>query len=103
MDKRKFNGGNSTKSKGIDRRKNEYKTAIMEAVSLDDIKEVINKIKYQALRGNTQAQKLLLEYTAGKPTDNLKLTNDRQNNTPHSIELTTEEIRRINKVLEDEY
>ena len=37
MDKRKNNGGNSTKAKGADKRKNEYKDVVKSVVTVEKV------------------------------------------------------------------
>ena len=74
MDKRKNNGGNSTKSKGVDGRKNKYKEALELASTPDDVIAVIEKLKSIATtKGDVQAIKLFLEYYLGKPVVNLEI------------------------------
>jgi len=79
MDKRKNNGGNSTKAKGVDKRKNEYRNALQDAANVDDVKDVIKNVLEQAKEGDLSASKLFLEYYLGKPTQTID-----QNNT-HTI------------------
>lgn len=67
-DKRKQNGGHSTKSKGIDKRKNNFKDALSNACTLKDVERVILALKESAFDGEVQAMKLFLEYYLGKPT-----------------------------------
>lgn len=76
MDKRKNNGGNSTKAKGIDKRKNEYRKAISEAVSYDDVKALLSQAVKVALsedKDRLKAMQMVLEYTLGKPKESLDL------------------------------
>jgi hypothetical protein len=76
MDKRKQNGGHSTKSKGVDKRKNEYKKAIENAITLDDVERALKKciqIGISDDKDRMQALKLLLEYTVGKPKETVEL------------------------------
>jgi len=74
MDKRKNNGGNSTKSKGVDKRKNEYRQALETASTVEEVVQVIEKLKRVALaKGDVQAIKLFLEYYLGKPKDSLEI------------------------------
>tara|TARA_R100001086_G_scaffold67510_1_gene31648 strand:- start:1067 stop:1354 length:288 start_codon:yes stop_codon:yes gene_type:complete len=81
MDKRKFNGGNSTKAKGIDKRKNEYKDVFKNAIDESDLVKVIKMLLTKAIKDqDTNSAKLLLEYSLGKP----KQTID-QNNT-HTLD-----------------
>lgn len=76
MDKRKDNGGHSTKAKGkIDKRKNEYRSALKEAATKQDVIDVINMIKTKAIKEkDVQAGKLFLEYYIGKPKDEVDIT-----------------------------
>lgn len=70
MDKRKNNGGHSTKAKGIDKRRNNYKTAIESALTEDDVQLILRRCKDIALsedKDRMSALKILLEYTLGKP------------------------------------
>jgi hypothetical protein len=68
MDKRKNNGGNSTKALGIDRRKNDYKLAIDEASNVEDVVVILKKISSLAKEGDLMACKLFLSYYLGMPT-----------------------------------
>lgn len=77
MDKRKNNGGNSTKSKkGFDKRKNEYREALTQASTVQDVVEVIQAVKEKALQKDVQAAKLFLEYYLGKPDQSLDFTSN---------------------------
>lgn len=67
-DKRRNNGGHSTKSVGLDKRKNKYKGALDDASSLEDVVRVINALKINAFAGDVTAAKIYLEYYLGKPT-----------------------------------
>lgn len=76
MDKRRNNGnkGHSTKAKGVDNRKNEYKKAIEQACSFDDVKKLLVKCMVIALsedKDRMKALSLVLEYTLGKPKESL--------------------------------
>ena len=78
MDGRSNNGnkGHSTKAKGVDKRKNEYKKAISEAVSYDDVKKLLSQAVKVALsedRDRLKAMQMVLEYTLGKPKESLEL------------------------------
>jgi|TARA_R100000084_G_scaffold55365_1_gene23267 hypothetical protein len=74
MDKRKNNGGNSTKAKGLDKRKNEYRKALELAASPEDVVEVIKKLKEKAVdKSDVNAIKLFLEYYLGKPKDSIEI------------------------------
>ena len=78
MDKRKNNGGNSTKSKsGFDKRKNEYRKALEKAATVDDVVKVIKAVKAKAVKKqDIQAAKLFLEYCLGKPDQSLDIKSD---------------------------
>ena len=41
MDKRKQNGGHSTKTKGADKRKNEYKDVVKSVVTVEKLADVL--------------------------------------------------------------
>ena len=78
MDGRINNGnkGHSTKAKGIDKRKNEYRKAISEAVSYDDVKALLSQAVKVALsedKDRLKAMQMVLEYTLGKPKESLDL------------------------------
>ncbi len=73
-DGRKNNGGNSTKAKGVDKRKNEYKNALAEASTVEEVKEVIINLKKLAKGDDLQAIKLFLAYYLGNPKDTLEQT-----------------------------
>lgn len=79
MDNRSKNGnkGHSTKAKEgtIDKRKNEYKLALSEASTKQDVINVIQMILKKAVRDeDIPAAKLYLEYYLGKPKDSLDVT-----------------------------
>ena len=71
MDKRKQNGGHSTKAVGVDKRKNEYKDAISLAGSVEDVVEVLRMLFEKATgeKKDTQAAGLYLSYMLGKPIE----------------------------------
>lgn len=71
MDKRKNNGGHSTKStKATDKRKNQYKEALDQAGSIEKVAEVLDMLYNQAVNtGSTRAAKIYLEYYLGKPVE----------------------------------
>lgn len=69
MDKRKMNGGHSTKAtRPDDKRKNKFKEEINEAFNTEDIIQVLTMLKIKAIGDqDVPAAKLFLEYTVGKP------------------------------------
>jgi hypothetical protein len=76
-DKRAENGGHSTKTKEgvIDKRKNEYKEALQEASTKEDVIKVIQMIYKKSIDDrDVTAAKLFLEYYLGKPKDTLDVT-----------------------------
>ena len=74
MDKRINNGGNSTKTTGLDKRKNEYRKALELASTPKDVIQVIKKLKEKAVdQGDVTAIKLFLEYCLGKPKDSIEI------------------------------
>ncbi len=77
MDKRKNNGGHSTKTKGVDKRKNDYKKIVKEVVTDEELKKVILMILDKAItHKDIQAAKIILEYTLGKPDSSVDVTTD---------------------------
>ena len=77
MDKRKNNGGNSTKAKGIDKRKNPYKMAVLNAVTDEELTKLIKVIYKKAIKDeDVQASKVVLEYCLGKPKQQMDITTD---------------------------
>lgn len=101
-DKRKYNGnkGHSTKAKGADKRKNEYKDVVKEVVSTYQLKRVLKMLLGKAIKDqDTTSAKLLLEYSLGKPTERVENINKNYD----AGELTAEKIKEINSLLESKY
>ena len=74
-DKRKNNGGNSTKSKGVDKRKNAYKDILDKALTEQDLEDVIIMLHNKAIiQDDTAAAKIILEYYLGKPKETKEVT-----------------------------
>lgn len=74
MDKRKNNGGNSTKTNGPDKRKNPYRDAISKACSEQDVIDVLKMLHKSAIEDkSTRAAKIYLEYTLGVPDKKIEL------------------------------
>lgn len=74
MDKRKNNGGNSTRAKGVDKRKNQYRDALEQANTVEDVVEVLKMVKAKAVeKQDIQAGKLFLEYYLGKPETSIDI------------------------------
>jgi len=72
MDKRKNNGnkGHSTKSNGVDKRRNQYKEAIEQAGGVKDVVKVLKMLFTKAtMDSDTTAAKIYLEYYLGKPRE----------------------------------
>ena len=75
MDKRKQNGGHSTKTKGADKRKNEYKDVVKSVVTVEKLAQVLTMLLGKAINEqDIPASKLLLEYALGKPTETKDIT-----------------------------
>ena len=75
MDKRKNNGGNSTKSSGVDKRKNPYRDIVKEVVTVEKLADVLKMLLGKAINEqDIPASKLLLEYSLGKPTETKDIT-----------------------------
>lgn len=75
MDKRKFNGnkGHSTKAKGLDRRKSEYKQVLNTSLTPTELSDVVKVLYNKAIQDkDVPACKLLLEYYLGKPTQKVE-------------------------------
>jgi len=80
MDKRKDNGGHSTKAKGVDKRKNKYLELLDQASTPEEVVGVIKKLKQIATdKGDVQAIKLFLEYYLGKPKETIEQTHSLSN------------------------
>jgi hypothetical protein len=74
IDKRKFNGGNSTKTNGADKRKNEYRTALEQAATVEDVISVIKMVHTKAVtKQDIKAAQLFLEYYLGKPNQSIDI------------------------------
>ena len=76
-DNRKNNGnkGHSTKAKGVDKRKNEYKDVVKSVVTVDKLADVLKMLLGKAIEEqDIPASKLLLEYSLGKPTETKDIT-----------------------------
>lgn len=73
-DKRKQNGGNSTKANGFDKRKNQYKDALEAACTVKDVEEVLRVVCDSAKTGDIRAAQLFLSYYLGKPIETKDIT-----------------------------
>jgi hypothetical protein len=67
MDNRQSNGGHSTKTNGIDKRTNEYKEVLNDALTEDELIKVVRMLYDKAIDKDTTAAKMLLETYLGKP------------------------------------
>lgn len=63
--------GHSTKSKGIDRRKNPYRTFFRDNISEEDLREIWEKAIEDAKKGNDKARKEVLDRLFGRPDQNV--------------------------------
>jgi hypothetical protein len=76
MDGRKNNGnkGHSTKAKGADKRKNQYKDAVEQAATIEDVADVLKMLLSKAkTKQDVKAAQLFLEYTIGKPKQEMDI------------------------------
>lgn len=81
MDNRVNNGnkGHSTKAKEgkIDKRKNEYREALKEACSKEDVIDVLRMLRDKAIKKqDTKASQIFLEYYLGKPNQSIDVTSN---------------------------
>jgi len=77
MDKRKNNGGHSTKSNGVDKRKNEYKDVLNDSLTAEDLKDVIQMLLTRSIdKSDIAAAKILMEYYLGKPQATVDITSN---------------------------
>lgn len=77
MDGRKNNGnkGHSTKAKGSDKRKNQYRDAVEQAASVEDVADVLKMLLSKAkTKQDVKAAQLFLEYTIGKPKQDIDVS-----------------------------
>ena len=77
MDGRKNNGnkGHSTKAKGSDKRKNQYRDAVEQAASVEDVADVLKMLLSKAkTKQDVKAAQLFLEYTIGKPKQDVDIS-----------------------------
>lgn len=96
-----FKPGNSGRPKGSI---NKFRKAIREAVTETDIQDLISVLIRKGKQGNIQAVKLVLEYTAGKPTDHLSIESETNNFQPVVInQVSKARIEEITRKLENEY
>ena len=77
MDKRKNNGGHSTKAVGVDRRKNLFKNVLSDTLTAQQLGGVFKMLYAKAIEDeDVQAAKLIIEYAIGKPTQQLDVTGE---------------------------
>ncbi len=83
MDKRKNNGGHSTKATGIDKRKNQYKDALDQAGDVESVTEVLKMLHNKAVtKLDTKAAQIYLDYYLGKPNQSVNINPDNDFNIP---------------------
>lgn len=99
MDNRKNNGGHSTRSNGVDKRKNKYKDALPEAATVEEVVQVLKVLKAKSLDGDMHAMKLLLAYYLGNPTNEVLNTNI----NIEEKEITPEVATALKLVIENTY
>jgi hypothetical protein len=77
MDGRRNNGGNSTKAKGVDKRKNQYRQVLSNTLTPEDLSAVINMLYKKAIdKQDVKASQILLEYYLGKPKETIEATHN---------------------------
>ena len=77
MDKRKNNGGHSTKALGVDKRKNLFKNVLASTLTAEELGGVFKMLYTKAIEDeDVQAAKLIIEYAVGKPTQQLDVTGE---------------------------
>jgi hypothetical protein len=68
------NGRHSTRStKAVDKRRNEYRTALNEAVTIDEFKDIIEVVKTKSLNGCVKSIELILSYCLGRPPQGIEV------------------------------
>ena len=92
-DKRKNNGGNSTKSnKALDKRRNNGKELIEEYLSKDfdytKFKQLMDKLFSEGVKGDTKSAQLFLDHVVGKPLQRTDITTDGESMSILPIEWT---------------
>ena len=80
--KGQFTTGNPGKPKGSLNKQTEYKKALNEAITTNDIHDIVTQLKQKAKSGCIQSIKILLEYSIGKPTQMLINQNYDHSETP---------------------
>lgn len=78
MDKRKNNGGHSTKAKGTDKRKNDSRKLMEDwrdkCVTPESVKKMMERIYTRATTNNDmKAAQIWLNYAVGSPDQNVNL------------------------------
>jgi hypothetical protein len=80
------NKGHSTMSNGIDKRKNEYKEVLNDALTEDELISVIRMLYKKSIeKQDTNAAKILIEQYVGKPRqqiDNMNFDGGQVNISP---------------------
>lgn len=76
----------STKSKGFDKRKNRFRKAIDEAFTGEEVVKLLRTCLSEGNAGDMQAAKVFLEYTVGKPKQEVEVSN------PDGIKLSLSDL-----------
>tara|TARA_R110000744_G_C19250613_1_gene550256 strand:- start:350 stop:637 length:288 start_codon:yes stop_codon:yes gene_type:complete len=77
MDNRKNNGGHSTKAKGVDKRKNQYKDVLANTLTGQELAGVFQMLYNKAVtEEDVAAAKLIIEYAVGKPNQQLDISSE---------------------------
>lgn len=83
MDRRKHNGGHSTKAQGPDKRRNEYREAIDQAGTVEDVAKVLRMLFEKATKEkNIKAAQIYLSYYLGLPRQQASIDINQQAEQP---------------------
>lgn len=83
MDGRRNNGGNSTKTTGPDKRKNEYKKALEQAAGVEEVVEVLQMLHKKSIeKQDVKAAQLFLAYYLGRPEQSVNINPDNDFHIP---------------------
>ena len=76
-DGRRNNGGNSTKAvRANDKRLNPFRSVLKEALTAEEVKDVVKAMYEKAIKGDTRAANLLLNYYLGKPKESIEISGE---------------------------
>jgi hypothetical protein len=100
MNNRSLNGGNSTKSLGLDKRKNPLKDVFKTVITPEEIKDLFIMLYKKAIEEkDINATKIILQYCIGMPTQMIV----QENINYKEEELSEAEIKRIKNEVDETY